>query len=239
MGIHLELSPEIMFHIGKIPITDTIVNSWIVIGVIIVFAFVLRMAALNAYKSNREVPVGAANFAEMVTSGINGFAKENLHHHWKPYAPYIGAIGLFLALANIIGMFGFGFKPPARDFIFPFALASMTIVIAIFSMIRYKGFGGFIKSFFKPYWWLFPLNIIEYIAKLTSLTARLFGNILAAFIIMEIIIQISQALFQKYYVLGFGIPAVFSLYFDIFDGLLQAFVFVFLSTIYIEEAIEE
>lgn len=239
MGIHLELEPEVMFYLGNIPITDTVVFSWFVIGIIIIGAIVLRVAAFRTYRKYGEIPVGIANFAEFITEGFTNFTKNNLRHHWKPYVPYIGAIGLFLALANTLGMYGFGLKPPTRDFNLPLALATMTLVLVILSTISYKGFFGFIKSFFQPIWWFFPLKIIEYFARLTSLTARLFGNILAAFIVMEIVIQVSVSLFRKFYVIGPGIPAVLSFYFDIFDGLLQAFVFVFLSILYIEEAYEE
>lgn len=239
MGIHLELNPEVMFYLGNIPITDTIVYSWIVMGIILCLAIVLRIAATKAYKTNLEVPQGAANIAEIVTGGIYSFTKGNIHHHGQSFAPYIGTIGLFLAFSNTLGMYGFGLKPPTRDFNLPFALATMTLLIVMGAIIKYKGALEFIKSFFRPMWWMLPLNLLEYFARLVSLTARLFGNILAAFLIMEIIIQVSQMLFGKFYILGPGIPAVLSFYFDIFDGLLQAFVFTFLSTMYLAEALED
>lgn len=239
MNLHLPLSPNVVFEVGGFPITETIVYSWVIIGIIVIGAIFLRLAANKAYSTNGEIPIGAANMAEIVTEGINGFVKSSLHHHWKPFAPYLGALGLFLAIANMVGMFGFGAKPPTRDFNLPFALALVTTFLVIASSIHYKGVWGFIKSFFQPVWWLFPLKIIEIFARLISLTARLFGNILAAFIIMEIIIQVMEMIFAKTYVLGPGVPAVFSFYFDIFDGLLQALVFTFLTTLYIEEGLEE
>lgn len=239
MNLHLPLSPKVVFDIGGWPITETVVYSWVIIGVIVLGAIILRVAANRAYSTNGEIPIGAANLAEMVTEGINGFVKGSLHHHWKPFAPYLGALGLFLAISNMVGMFGFGAKPPTRDFNLPFALAVVTTFLVIASSIYYKGVFGFIKSFFQPVWWLFPLKIIEIFARLISLTARLFGNILAAFIIMEIIIQVMEMLFAKTYIIGPGVPAIFSFYFDIFDGLLQALVFTFLTTLYIEEGLEE
>lgn len=238
MDLHLELAPEIMFHVKGIAITDTVVSSFIIVCIMLVGAIILRIAAMRAYKASPDAPTGAANLAELIVEGVNGFTKDTLHHHWKPFAPYIATLGIFLGIANIIGMFGFGLKPPTRDFNLPLALATMSILIMIGSAIYYKGIWGFIKSFFEPVWWLFPLKIIEIFARLTSLTARLFGNILAAFIIMEIIIQVCELLFKKFIFFAPGIPPVFSFYFDIFDGLLQAFVFTFLTTIYIEEATE-
>ena len=237
MNLHLPLAPEVVFTIGNIPITETIVTSWVIIAAIIIGAIVLRVIAMRAYATTGEVPTGATNFAEYVVDGIYGFTKNNLHHHWRPFAPYIGALGLFLAFSNTVGMFGFGIKPPTRDFNMPIALATISIFLMLAAPIYYKGVWGFVKSFFLPVWWLFPLKFIEIFARLISLTARLFGNILAAFIIMEIIIQGMEMIFHKIF-LGWGVPPIFSIYFDVFDGLLQAFVFTFLTTLYIEESLE-
>lgn len=236
MNLHLPLSPNTVFDlnipgIGAVPITETVVTSWVIMAVIVIGAIILRIVAMRAYATEGDVPTGATNFAEYIVDGIYGFAKNNLHHHWRPFAPYIGALGLFLAFSNVIGMLGFGIKPPTRDFNLPIALATISIFLMLAAPIYYKGVWGFIKSFFQPVWWLFPLKFIEIFARLISLTARLFGNILAAFIIMEIIIQVVERFFIP-------LPAVFSFYFDIFDGLLQAFVFTFLTTLYIEEALE-
>lgn len=234
----MEIAPKVVFEMGNIPITETVFMSWIIMAIIIAGAIILRIAANKAYATDSQVPIGAANFAEIITGGINDFLKDNLHHHWKPFAPYIGTIALFLVLANTIGMFGFGIKPPTTDFNLPFALATMTTFIVIFSTIRYRGIWGFIKSFFQPLPILFPIKVIEVFARWISLTARLFGNILAAFIIMELIIRGTEAIFTKCFV-GWGVPALFSFYFDIFDGILQAFVFTVLTIIYISEGIEE
>lgn len=239
MGLHLPLAPEVVFEIGGIPVTETVVYSWVIIGVIVVAAIALRFATAKAYAANDQIPVGLANVAEIITGGINDFTKSNLHHHWKPFAPYIATIGIFLAIANTIGMYGFGLKPPTRDFNLPFALATMTTFLVIFSSIHYKGALGYLKSFFQPVWWLFPIKIIEVFARWISLTARLFGNVLAAFIIMELLVEVMQWVFTKIFIIGPGIPAIFSFYFDIFDGLLQALVFTFLTTLYIEEGLEE
>lgn len=238
MSLHLPLAPKVLFEIAGISITETVFYSWIIMAIIIIAAIIFRIAVEKAYAKNNQIPVGAANVAEIIVGGVNDFAKDNIHHHWKPFAPYIATIGIFLALSNTMGMYGFKIAPITRDFNLPFALATITIFLVIFATIYYKGFWGFVKSFFQPVWWLFPLKIIEIFARWISLTARLFGNILAAFIIMELLIQTLTWVFGKIFI-GPGIPAVFSLYFDIFDGLLQALVFTFLTTLYIEEGLEE
>ena len=94
--------------------------------------------------------------------------------------------------------------------------------------IRKKGVGGWIKSFTEPIAIVTPINILEVFIKPLSLCMRLFGNVLGAFVIMELLKLLVPV----------ALPVPFSFYFDIFDGLIQAYVFVFLTSMYIKEAIE-
>jgi F-type H+-transporting ATPase subunit a len=127
-------------------------------------------------------------------------------------------------------------KPPTKDINTTVTLAVMSMSLVIFSSIRYKSFKGFLKGFVKPLPFMLPFNILEYFIKTMSLSLRLFGNILAAYCVMEI------AYFFASSMSFLGIPAVFpalaSLYFDLFDGLLQAYIFTFLTLLFIEEGIE-
>ena len=104
----------------------------------------------------------------------------------------------------------------------------MSIVLVQFASIRSKGAGGWLKSFKEPMAIVTPINILELFIKPLSLCMRLFGNVLGAFVIMELIKILMPAV----------VPVPFSLYFDIFDGLIQAYVFVFLTSLYIREAVE-
>jgi F-type H+-transporting ATPase subunit a len=229
------LSFKTMFTINigpvSIPISETVVTSWIVMAIIIVGAILLT-------RKMKEIPEGKQLVAETFVGFLNDFFKDQIGHHWKIFAPYLGTVGLFVGLANIISFFspieGFGFtppfmmKPPTRDINVTAALALMTILLVIGSGIVVKGPVGWLKSFFKPAPFMLPFNIIEYAVKPLSLCLRLFGNILGAFIIMELI-DMMVPLF---------LPPIASLYFDFFDGLIQAVVFVFLSSVYITEAVE-
>ena len=94
--------------------------------------------------------------------------------------------------------------------------------------IRQKGAKGWVKSFAEPIPIILPINIMEIFIKPLSLCMRLFGNVLGSFVIMELLKLIVPAV----------LPAVFSCYFDIFDGLIQAYVFVFLTSLFIKEATE-
>ena len=104
----------------------------------------------------------------------------------------------------------------------------MSIVLIEYAGIHAKGTRKWLHSFAEPVAVIAPLNVLEIFIRPLSLCMRLFGNVLGAFVIMELIKIIVPVI----------IPAVFSVYFDLFDGLLQAYVFVFLTSLYISEEIE-
>ena len=105
-------------------------------------------------------------------------------------------------------------------------MAIMSILIVEFAGIRAKGGKGWLKGFAEPIWIVAPINLLEVFTRPLSLCMRLFGNVLGSYVVMELIKLVVPAV----------LPAVFSCYFDIFDGLIQAFVFVFLTSLYIGEA---
>ncbi|MGE5328595.1 MAG: F0F1 ATP synthase subunit A [Deltaproteobacteria bacterium] len=212
---------------------ESILTMWFLTAIIIIGAILIT-------RKFEKFPGKVQNFAEALVEGINSLAKSMIGHHWKPFAPYFGTIIIFLAFCNTIGMLGIpefhiggflfpGLRPPTKDINLPAALALMTILLVIGSQLKYKGIGGTIKSWFEPIPIMLPFKLMEYIIKPLSLCLRLFGNVFGAFVMMELITIVSRRLL---------LPPIFSLYFDIFDGLLQAFIFTFLSMLYIEEAIE-
>jgi F-type H+-transporting ATPase subunit a len=149
-----------------------------------------------------------------------------LGDHGKRYIPYLLTVMMYLGVADMIGLFGF--SPPTKDLNVTLGLALMSIVLVQIASVRQKGVGGWMKGFTHPVAIVTPLNILELGIKPLSLCMRLFGNVLGAFIIMELVKVVVPVVF----------PLACSMYFDVFDGLLQAYVFVFLTSLYIQEAIE-
>ena len=220
---------EVVFNIPglNIPITNVVVMSWVAMAIIIVSAFL-------ATRKLKLAPKGGQNIAEFVVEVVNNFVKGIMPTRWKTYAAYIGTVGIFLAIANTLGALFMTelshgvISPITRTLAVPAAFAVMTIVIAIASGIKYHGLLGFFKSLFKPTPIMFPFKLLEFIIKPLSLCLRLYGNIFGAYIVMEMIVAN----------LPFIFPAVACVYFDLFDGLLQAFVFVLLTSLYIAEEVE-
>ena len=133
----------------------------------------------------------------------------------------------YIGVANLIGLLGF--KPPTKDLNVTAGLAIMSICLIEYSGFRQKGLKGFVHSFAEPMAIVTPINIMEIAIRPVSLCMRLFGNVIGAFVVMELIKMIIPV----------AIPVPLSLYFDIFDGLIQAYVFVFLTSLFIKEQIEE
>lgn len=219
-----ELNCETVFTIplfGGIPISESIVVTWIIIGVLTLLAilFVRNLRVENPGKKQIVL--------ETAIGGMYHFFEDSMGSHGKRYIPYMITVGLYIGVANLIGLFGF--KPPTKDMNVTIALALMSILLIEIAGVMQKGFKGWIKSFAQPVPIILPINILEVFIRPLSLCMRLFGNVLGAFVVMELI----KLLIPVF------IPVVFSLYFDIFDGLIQAYVFVFLTSLFIGEAIEE
>lgn len=164
--------------------------------------------------------------AETIVTKLESFVEDMTGEEGKRYVPYLCTVIVYIAMANLIGLFGM--KPPTKDLNVTAALAIMSIILIQYAGIHAKGTKGWLKSFTQPMAIVTPINILELFIKPLSLCMRLFGNVLGAFVIMEMLkILIPVA-----------IPVPFSFYFDIFDGLIQAYVFVFLTSLYIKEAVE-
>jgi len=218
-----ELNCETAFTIplfGGIEVSESVAVTWIIMAVMTIAAICL---VRNLKVSN---PGKKQLILETAIGGIYNFFEDTIGEHGKRYIPYMMTILLYLGVANLIGLFGF--KPPTKDLNVTVALALMSIVLIEYSGIHQRGLKGWIKNFAQPVAIIAPINVLELFIRPLSLCMRLFGNVLGGFVVMELI---------KLLVPVF-VPIAFSCYFDIFDGLIQAYVFVFLTSLFIKEAID-
>lgn len=218
-----ELNCETAFTIpifGGIPVAESVVVTWIIMAVLIVAAFFLGRNLKVENVGKRQLVV------ETVIGGLRNFFYDMLGEAGKRYIPYMMTVGIYIAISNMIGLFGL--KSPTKDVGVTGALALMSIILVEYAGIHQKGVKGFLKSFTEPIIIMLPMNILEVFIRPLSLCMRLFGNILGAFVIMELIKIVAPVL----------VPVPLSLYFDLFDGFIQAYVFVFLTSLFIKESIE-
>ncbi|MCL1958492.1 MAG: F0F1 ATP synthase subunit A [Spirochaetes bacterium] len=219
----------------EIPITETVIISWVVMFIIIIGALVLT-------RRLKEVPTGPQTFLETGVEFLNNFAKSQFGPFAKYLGPYMGSLFLFLLISNIIPVLSpltlkaFGHKfiplfeihPPTKDINVTAALAVISILLVLICGFAARGFTGWFKNLLYPVPIMLPFNIMDYGTRLISLALRLFGNMLGGFVLMSMIEGL----------LPLALPVVPSLYFDFFDGIVQAGIFVFLTSLYISEAVK-
>ena len=213
--------PSVVFEIFGIPITETVVSTWIVMAVIIVGAWILT-------RRFEQLPRGLQNVAGALVEGINDFTASTMGEKNRWFAPYAGTLLIFIFLSNISGLFALW--PPTADAATTLGLAMMTFVLIQYNNVKHKGLGGYIKAlFWEPIPILFsPINIIGELATPISLGFRLYGNILAGVVIMGMIYSIVPIL----------IPVPLHFYFDLFAGILQSFIFTMLTMVFVSMATE-
>ncbi len=206
--------------IGKgLEISESVVVMWIImVAVFIVAALLVRNLSVKD-------PNKKQLFLEWTISWFHDLIDGMLEGGAKIYTPYLMGVCFFIGIANIIGLFGL--KPPTKDLSVTIILAAMSIVVVEYAGIHANGGRRWAKSFTEPVAIITPINILEVVIRPFSLCMRLFGNVLGCFVIMELIkIKLPEV-----------IPLVASLYFDFFDGLIQAYLFVFLTALYLNESV--
>lgn len=214
----MEYAPKVMFYIFGLPITETITTTWLIMLVIILLAW---LGGRNLEK----IPGTFQNIMEILVDAINGLTKSTMGEDKMKFAPYMGTLALYLAFANLSGLLAL--RPPTADLNTTLALALMTFFATQYYGLRSKGV-GYLKGFIEPFPLLLPLNIIGEIANPISLSFRLFGNIVGGVIIMGLL----------YSVLPIVVPVLPHIYFDVFSGLLQTFIFLMLSMVFISGAMD-
>lgn len=219
----LNIEPVFKIFNGAVVIDETTVVSWIIMAVFVILAICLtRNLKVEGPISRRQA------FLEVCVDKMRSFFRNIMGEYGDDYVPWLMSIAIFIGASNMVGLFGF--KPPTKSMQVTGAMAITSIVIVQIAGIRRKGIKGHLKAFAEPVPVVLPINLLELIIKPLSLCFRLFGNIIGAFIIMELI---KSVLFFKV-----GVSLAFSFYFDLFDGFLQAYIFVFLTALYIKEAVE-
>jgi len=218
-----ELTCETVFTVpifGGIEVDEGVVVTWIIMAIMVLAAILLTRNLKVDNISKRQAVV------ELIVTKLKDFIEGMIGEEGKAYVPYLVTVLLYIGISDIIGIFGF--KPPTKDLNVTAALAIISILLIEYAGIHKKGLRKWGKSFTEPVAIITPINILEIAIRPISLCMRLFGNVLGGFVIMELIKILIPV----------GIPVIFSLYFDVFDGLIQAYVFVFLTSLFIKEAIE-
>jgi len=208
---------------------DLFPNNFVV--AIVVTALIIVFFKLTVRNLSVSAPGKMQYFLESLYKFFQGLLDDMIGHEGRRFIPILGTLGLFIAVSNLIGLF-----PEMES---PTANINTTAGCAIFIFIYYHavgikkhGFIHYIKSFAGPVWWLswlfFPIEIISHFARPLSLTMRLFGNIFGEDLVIIIIASIVP------FIAPLPVMAL-----AVFTSLLQAFIFVMLSTVYLSGAVAD
>jgi len=201
-----------------------VIYSWFVILLLIVFAVL-------ATRKIEMIPTKAQNFFEIVISGMEEFMVDVTGEEGRWFFPVIATIFIYIATCNLLGLVP-GFYPPTASINTTAACAVPVFLFTHFIGIKYHGI-KYIKHFLGPVWWLipiiFPIEVIGHLARILSLSFRLFGNITGHELVLAILFMLAGAFFAPLPIMAMGI----------FVALVQAFVFFLLSIMYFAGAMEE
>ena len=207
---------------AEIWITKTIVNTWIIMGILIVFAITVRLLIRKFH----DIPAGFQNAVESLIELVDKFVLSTAGEKLSEIGPWFFMIVLFVFTSNISGIIGL--RPPTAEWSTTIALSLCTFFLIQIMAFKYRR-KEYLKSFLRPFAVFLPLNIISELAKPVSLSFRLFGNMLSGLILMTIIYSMPVYL-------RFVIPVPLHVYFDIAIGALQTYIFCILSMSFIRNA---
>lgn len=215
-----EIKPIFSIPIGSfhINITLSLIVQWIIM--IIVGVLLLWLAS-----NLKKVPGKKQTVAEMFYKTIKGVVTSNMGNSYESYVPIFGTLAVFLLLMNFTGLIGI--TPPTKDYSVCLGLALCSFLMIHANAIKKMGFGHYLLGYGKPFIPMLPINIMERAVFPATLSLRLFGNVLAGTVILDLI-------YKNMGHFAVGVPIIGHLYFDLFDGGIQMVVFLMLTMINIK-----
>lgn len=229
------------FGLFDVAITQTVLSSILVTVTLIILSCILG-------KNLQKRPTRRQVLVEKGVSMLYNMVAETMGEHNLKFAPYIGALFCSSVLGSLISMLGGVFRSTTADLSTTITWALMTSALVWYHSIKNNGFFGWLKGFTEPIVVMTPMNIVSEIAQPISMGFRHFGNVAGGSVLTTLIYSalalLSSAVFgwipneliRSIPVLQVGIPAVLSIYFDLFSGCIQALVFCMLTMVYVGAA---
>jgi F-type H+-transporting ATPase subunit a len=217
----LRLSPDelVFWRYGFFELNSTIVTTWaLVLAMAVGAKLITRSLATEGHISRWQ------GFLEIVVTAIQNQIKEVGLHHPEKYLGFIGTLFLFIAVSNLCAILP-GYEPPTGSLSTTSALALSVFVAVPFFGIEEQGLGGYLKSYLEPTFIMLPFNMISELSRTFALAIRLFGNIMSGTLIVGILLTITPLIFP-----------IFMNLLGLLTGMVQAYIFSVLATVYIAAA---
>jgi F-type H+-transporting ATPase subunit a len=220
----MKLSPDetIFWEHGFITINLTIVTTWVLMLVLIIGSWLITRKLKTDIKISRWQCI-----LEMIVTGIDQQIEAVGLANPKQYISFIGTLFLFIAIANVCIIFPW-YEPPTGSLSTTAALAICVFMAVPFFGIEKSGIKGYLKSYIEPTYIMLPFNLIGEVSRTLALAVRLFGNIMSGGMIVAILLSISPFIF----------PVIMNAL-GLLTGLVQAYIFSILATVYIAAAVRK
>jgi F-type H+-transporting ATPase subunit a len=213
-----DVFPEVLFSIGPVRVTDTVIITWVVMILITCVSYILtRRLSVE--------PSGYQEVLEAAFETIEKTVKEIVPVNPWMVVPILGTLWIFIGFSNLIGLLP-GFKTPTADINTTFAFAVISYSMTHVFGIRTAGIRGYLDHYKEPSWLLVPFHLIAEVTRTVALSVRLFGNMLSGDMIAVILLGI----------MGFLVPVPFYIL-HVIIGIIQAYIFGILTLVFIAGAI--
>ena len=223
----MELGPRILFTIGGVNVTETVVFSLIISLLILLFAYL-------ATRKMETIPRGFQAYGELIVGTIYNLVSDTMGKENLRFAPYIGTLFLFLGFGSCLGLLDL--RPLTADLNTTVPLALVSFVMIHYNAVKAQTAKGYIKHLGSPYAFMLPLNLMSDVMFPITLAFRIFGNILAGVIVMTLLYgaleSISESLGTEIPFFLILLPLPLNFFFDLFEPALQAYIFVMLTMVF-------
>lgn len=205
-------------------ISETLLTTWVVMLILIIAALAIRLFVIPRFKT---VPKGFQNVLEMFVEFCEKFTGSMLGKRGAAFTSYIFAVAVMIIATSMVELFGV--RPPASDINFTIAIAIISFVLINAFGFYYSGFFGRLLWFVRPKAFMLPINIVTHSVIPVSLSFRLFGNMFAGMVVMNLVYSVTY--------LSIGIPGVLAIYFNLFHVGIQTYIFLVLTLSFMEETL--
>ncbi len=212
------LSPPVLFHLGPIEVTRTVVDTLVASSVLIAFAVLVRLGLGRR-------PSGWPVVAELVVEHFEDLMRDLLGCDPRPFTPLVVTLALFIATANLLGLVP-GLHSPTADFSTTAALAIVVFLAVPFFGIRARGLRGYLSHYLEPSPILLPLEVITEFSRTLALSVRLFGNIMSEELIIAVLLSLA----------GLLVPIPIMML-AVLTSVVQAYIFAVLTVVYLSAAV--
>lgn len=236
----ISVTGALVYFTVKMPFQDLLVTESIVNSAIVIISL-LGVCLYMTHGISKNPTTKRQHFAEMIVEKCEGLVNENMGDYFKGFAPFVAGILGLSAISSLLTLIGL--YPPTSDVNITGGWAILVFILITYYKMK-AGPLQYVKSFAEPVAFLAPLNIISEVATPISMAFRHYGNILSGVVISVLIgtglsgltnmlLGWLPGFLGEFPFLQIGLPAVLSLYFDLFSGCLQAFIFAMLTMLYI------